>query len=66
VVEQLTVNQLVVGSTPTVGAMYLISLHFIVKKHVCGRLFRVVADCHFCHKKPINLFICKIGFVFSF
>ena len=39
VVEQLTVNQLVVGSTPTVGAMYLISFHFIVKKDPMGHLF---------------------------
>jgi hypothetical protein len=40
VVEQLTVNQLVVGSTPTVGAMCLIIKIFSLKFMTFGTFFR--------------------------
>ena len=66
VVEQLTVNQLVVGSTPTVGAMYLKTNSFSLKFMTFGTLFSVLALCQMCHNKPINFFVWKIGFVFSF
>jgi hypothetical protein len=48
--ERLTVNQLVVGSNPTLGAM----------NKLINKIFKTLADCIYCGSETHNSYCCPI------